>query len=161
MIRRSRPARRRGAVAVESAVVYPVLLLILFGIIIGGMGVFRYQMTACLAREASRYASVRGADWQRDNFKASPTEAEIVRDVVTPMAVSMDPKRLTVRVECVNGVTGQVMSWDASRKAATTLNAKKEPVANRVRTTVTYRWTPELFLRSTDLRSTSETPMSY
>jgi Flp pilus assembly protein TadG len=161
MIRRARVARRRGAVAVESAIVYPVMLLILFGIIVGGMGVFRYQMTACLARETSRYASVRGADWQRDNLKASPTEAEMVRDVVTPMAVSMDAKRLTVRVEWVDGVTGQVMSWDASNKATTTVNADGEPVANRVRTTVTYRWTPELFLRSTDLRSSSETPMSY
>lgn len=161
MIRRTRP-HRRGAVAVESAIVYSVLFVLIFGIIVGGMGVFRYQLVAGMAREGSRYASVRGADWARDHKTPAPTAAQIARDAVLPMGVSMDPARVTVRVEWVNGVTGAVVPWDASKKTATTATAAGDAVANRVRVTVTYRWAPGLFFGGPiDLRSASETPMSY
>ena len=46
----TRRYRRRGAVAVEAAVVYPVLFLLLLGVIVGGMGVFRYQMANVLSK---------------------------------------------------------------------------------------------------------------
>ena len=159
--RRRRPARP-GAVAVESAIVYAVMFLLLFGLIVGGMGVFRYQMVACMSREAVRYAAVRGGDWQRDTGQPSPTQAEIAADVVGRMAVAMDPAAVTVRVEWVNGATGAASDWDASTKAPTTLNADGEPVANRLRVTVVYRWNPELYFGGpTDLQGTSESPMAY
>ena len=158
----TRRYRRRGAVAVEAAVVYPVLFLLLLGVIVGGMGVFRYQLVAFLSREAARYAAVRGDDWQRETGQASPTQRQITDTLVAPMAVSMDPAGLTVRVQWVNGVTGDVADWDASGKAPTTLNAAGDPVANRVRVTVTYRWVPELFLTDPiDLQSVTESPLSY
>ena len=157
-----RSRRRRGAVAVESAVVYSVMFLLLLGIIIGGMGVFRYQLVAGMAREAARYASVRGGDWYRETNQPSPTQAQIAADLVAPMAAGMDPAKLTVRVQWVNGVTGEVLDWDESSKAPTTPNATGDDVANRVRVTVTYRWNPELYFGGpTDLESTSECPMAY
>src|SRR5437764_13265984 len=119
MTRRCQNLRRRGAVTVETAIVLPVLCLLVFGLIVGGMGVFRYQLVAFLSREAARYAAVRGADWQRDTGQASPTQRQIT-DTVAPMAVSMDPAGLTVRVQWVNGVTGDVADWDASGKAPAT-----------------------------------------
>src|SRR5207253_11181370 len=52
---------RRGAVLIESALIYPVVFVLMLGIVILGVAVFRYQMVASAAREASRYASVPGA----------------------------------------------------------------------------------------------------
>lgn len=49
---------RRGTVLVESAVVYPVVFLIVVSIILLGTAVFRFQQVAHIAREASRWASV-------------------------------------------------------------------------------------------------------
>ncbi len=159
MLRRPRRVRR-GAVAVEAAIVYPVLFLLLFGIIAGGMGVFRYQLVAGMAREAGRYTSVRGSGWQRDTNQSSPTQQQIAQDVVLPLAVSMDPAQVIVRVELVNGVSGAVTGWDVSNKATFSLNAAGDPVANRVRVTVTYRWNPEFFFGGPiDLQSVSDTPM--
>ena len=57
---RGNTCRRRGAAAVEFAAVAPVLILLLFGTVVGGLGIFRYHQVATLAREAARYASVRG-----------------------------------------------------------------------------------------------------
>lgn len=50
----------------------------LLGIIIGCLGVFRYQEMASLAREASRYASCHGAQWRKDaGAKYSWTSTQI------------------------------------------------------------------------------------
>src|SRR5262245_32113567 len=106
MVVRSRPGRRPGAVLVESAVVYPLLFLLLFGVIVGGLGVFRYQQVACQAREAARYACVHGADWQRETKQACPTAAQIREDVVLPLAAGMDPSKLTVKVEWIDETSG-------------------------------------------------------
>jgi Flp pilus assembly protein TadG len=153
---------RRAAVALESAIVYPVLFVLLFGLIVGGMGVFRYQMVARMAREAARYASVRGGDWQTDTGQPSPTQAQITQDIVVPLAVSLDTQQLTVGVEVIDGVSGTVTPWDSSGKWPTSLNASGQPVANRVRVTVTYHWYAELFLGSpVTMQSVSETPMSF
>ena len=43
--------RRHGTHALECAVVFPVVFLLLFGLLIGALGVFRYQQVASLARE--------------------------------------------------------------------------------------------------------------
>ena len=54
---------RRGVTLVECAIIYPLTLLLVLAIIIGGLGMFRYQEVASLAREGARYASVRGAKY--------------------------------------------------------------------------------------------------
>lgn len=66
MMLQSKHSRRRGLTVVESAVVYPLTGGIMLGMIIGSMGVFRYQEMAALAREASRYGSVHGAQYRKD-----------------------------------------------------------------------------------------------
>ena len=43
--------RRRAALAVETAIVLPVMVFLLLMLIVGGIGVFRYQQVACLARD--------------------------------------------------------------------------------------------------------------
>jgi Flp pilus assembly protein TadG len=147
---------------VEAAFVYPLLFLLLFGLIVGGMGIYRYQMVACMAREAARYAAVRGSDWQLTTNQPSPTQAQIAQTVVAPLAVAMDTTQLSTTVQLIDGVSGTATSWDSSNKATISLNANGQPVANRVQVTITYNWYPELLLGGPiALQSVSETPMSF
>jgi Flp pilus assembly protein TadG len=147
---------------VEAAIVYPLLFLLLFGLIVGGMGIYRYQAVACMAREAARYAAVRGSDWQMTMDQPSPTQQQIAQEIVAPLAAAMDATQINTNVELVNGVTGVVTPWDSSNKAPTSLNASRQPVANRVRVTVSYPWYPEILLGGPiNLQSVTETPMSF
>ncbi|HEV3085414.1 MAG TPA: TadE/TadG family type IV pilus assembly protein [Gemmataceae bacterium] len=151
---------RRGAVLVEGAIVYPVFLMLIFMLIIGGMGVFRYQQVACLAREAARYAAVHGSGWHKETGQTCPTSSAI-QNAVLPLAVGMDPNKLSMQVQWVGQVSGTVQSWDSVSKHALSVNTSNQGVVNRVRVTVTYQWTPQLYLvGSINLQSTCEIPMS-
>ncbi len=159
MIRRQ---PRRAAVALEAAIVYPVVFLLLMLLILGGIGVFRYQQVALLAHEGARYASVHGEQWARTTDRRSPTEAEIRDQAVLPLVTGLDPKDITVHVEWVDQSSGAVMDWDDSSKAPTSKTSSGDDVTNRVRVTVTYRWTPWLFVKvPVDMKSVAEVPMSY
>ena len=50
------------------------MVMLMICIIIGGMGVFRYQQVAGLAREAARYACVHGSEWDKATDQACPTQ---------------------------------------------------------------------------------------
>ncbi len=154
--------RRRGAFAVEAAFVYPVMIFLLLMLIVGGVGVFRYQQAACLAREAARYAAVHAGDYQKDTGQTCPTEAQIRQQVVLPLAVGLDPKALTVQIQWVNGLTGEVVNWDDSTRAPTTQDASGNPVSNTVRVTVTYQWAPSVTIMGPlSFQSVSEMPISF
>src|SRR5438309_7418691 len=99
---RSRPSRRRGAVLLESAFIYPLLFLLLFGLIVGGLGVFRYQQVACQAREAARWTCVRGANWQKRTGSLPPTTAQISQAAVIPLSAGMDSRKLTLQVQLID-----------------------------------------------------------
>jgi Flp pilus assembly protein TadG len=162
MVSRPRTARRRAAVLVESAVVYPLLFLLLFGLIVGGLGVFRYQQVACQAREAARYAAVHGGAWQKETRQPCPTADQVRQDVVLPLAAGMDPAKLTVQVEWVDGMTGSAADWDQASKWPTDTAKEGNRVSNRVRVTVVYQWWPEVFLAGPiNLKSVSEVPMAF
>jgi len=66
MVRRTSTYRRKGATLVECAIVYPITFLLILGLIIGGMGIFRYQEVAALARTGARYLSTHGNTWHKD-----------------------------------------------------------------------------------------------
>lgn len=168
MIRRScrpspRPSpHRRAAIAVEAAVVYPVLFLLLFGLIVGGIGVFRYQQVTCLAGEAARWVCVRGANWEKETGNPAITAAMGRRDVVLPIGVGLEESAVTVEIHWVNGITGEAVPWDASRRLPLSRNDRDDEVSNRVRVTVTYRWSPGVFHSSgLTLKSVCEIPMAY
>lgn len=61
---RPRHARSRGQALVEFALVLPIALMVLVGIIALGIGVFYQQEVTNAAREAARYASVHSATAQ-------------------------------------------------------------------------------------------------
>jgi Flp pilus assembly protein TadG len=151
-MRTQKQRRERAAVAVEMALVLPVVFLLLLGLVVGGMGVFRYQEVAALAREGARYASVRGTEYARNVPGATAaTEADVYANAVKPNAVAFDLSRLSCKV-----------SWDKTNSPATVISNNQGPVGNAVSVTVTYRWFPEWgLLGPITLSSTSTVPMSY
>ncbi len=133
---RRRPRRRRGAVMLESAIIYTVTLLLILGTIVMGLGVFRFQQVASLAREASRWASVHGATYQSENSASLPTDAQVTAAVVSK-AVIMNTSSLTFdldQTQMANGVAS---------------------------VTATYNWTPEAFFGSITMKSKSVMPVTY
>jgi Flp pilus assembly protein TadG len=142
------------------AVVIPVLLLLMCGLIVGGIGVFRYQQVGCIAREGARWASVRGADYAADTGLASPTTQQIISNGVLPLAVSMDPTRITVQVEWIDQSSNTAWNWDASPKNVRSITATGEYVTNTVQVTVTYVWSPGIFWDPMTLQSVTQMPMS-
>jgi Flp pilus assembly protein TadG len=154
--------RRRGALAVEAAIVHPVIVLLLVGLVVGGLAVFRYQQVALLAREAARAVSVKGSEWAKETGNPSPTQQQILQQIVVPRSAGMDPQQLTLRVEWIDGATGKAVDWDNASKEPTSLTTGGETVTNRLRVTVTYQWYPDFFrLGPLNLTSVSEMPMAY
>lgn len=133
---RRRSRHRRGVILIESAIVYSVVLMLILGTIVMGLGVFRYQQIASLAREASRWASVHGATYQSENNLATPTDAQVTAAVVT-RAVIMDTTQLT-------------FDLDQTKMANGVASVK-----------VTYNWIPEAYFGSITMSSTSVMPVTY
>jgi len=150
---RLRNPSRRGASAVEAAIVYPVALFFVLGLVVGAMGVFRYQETAALAREAARYASVHGGQYAQEMNVTAPAPADIYNNVILPMAEGLDTSQLNY------SITYNTSNWPFH----TTLDANNNviPIQNTVTVTLTYQWLPEAFLGGITLSSTSVMPMSY
>jgi hypothetical protein len=147
---------------VEAAVVLPVVLFLLLGLIVGGMGVFRYQQVACQAREAARWASVRGARWQQATGQTSPTKQHILQQAVVPFSAGMNTSSISIQVYWIDEVSGKVVDWDTSSKAPVTLTASNQAVNAHIRVTVSYQWTPLAFQGvAKTLQSTCEIPMSF
>ncbi len=63
-MRRSAFRPSRGQAMVELALVFPLFAMVLFGIIVLGIGVFYQQQITNAAREASRYAAIHSATAQ-------------------------------------------------------------------------------------------------
>jgi hypothetical protein len=142
--------------------VYSALFFLLLALIDGGMGVFHYQQVACQAREAARWASVRGSGWQAETGQTSPTQGSILTNVVAPLEIGMTSAQVKLQVDWIDGSSGQATSWDSSTKAPTSTTSGGNVVTNRVRATVSYAWTPSFFrVGPFTLKSVSEIPMSF
>ena len=150
------PTRRRavrsGATLVESALVYSLVFLILFGIVLGATAILRYQQVAHIARESSRWAAVHGESYARENNKPAATAADVYQQSVLPQAASMDPNAITL-----------VVSWDTDKRPyhLAIINDQVVAVTNNVSVTVEYRWDPGFLLGPFTLRSTSVSSMHY
>ena len=149
---RLRQRARAGMTTLESAVVFPVTFLLILGLIVGGLGVFRYQETASLARRAARYAAVHGQQYAKDTGNAAATPDDIYTNAIKPYAVSLDLTKLTYTV-----------SYNTSNSPGTVgvQNGDVVNMRNTVTVTVSYNWVPEAFLGGITLTSTSVMPMAY
>lgn len=159
---------RKGATILEFAIVAPVTFLLILGLIVGGLGVFRYQQVAHLAREATRYASTHGGQYQLDGMPAKTgvpqvlTNADIQAYVATK-TVALDPAYVTVNISY--SAPASIVPNNIPTYLDTNPNLVppgQKVFQNYVTVTVTYQWMPEVFLVGPIyLTSTSTIAMSY
>jgi hypothetical protein len=121
---------RRGAVVVEMAIVGPLAFLMLIGLVVCCLGIFRYNQVAALAHEGARWASVRGRNFEKINHRSPITVDEIRTNVIVPRAKGIDLNR----VKCE-------MTVDKGRGV--------------VSVTVSYQWLPEAYFGSVTLSNTA------
>ena len=121
---------RRGAAVVEMAIVGPVAFLMVIGLMIGCLGIFRYNQVAALAHEGARWAAVRGRNFEKINHRKPITADEIRSNVIVPRAAGIDLSR----VECT-------MSVDKDHSV--------------VSVTVRYLWLPEAYFGKITLSNTA------
>jgi Flp pilus assembly protein TadG len=144
--------KRRGATLVESALVLGITLSLVVGLIVLGLGVFRYQQTAAVAREAARWASVHGGLYARETGNPAATQSSVKNQVIPHYSTGLDPNSITVF-----GVT-----WDNASEMPIYYDSIKQVFKNNaVRVTISYQWIPEAFFGGVMLTSTSEMPISY
>jgi Flp pilus assembly protein TadG len=144
---------RPGTTLVESAMIYPFILIMLFGLLILPLGVFRYQEMSSLARRAARFAMVHGTQWARDTGNPASTPTDIYNAAIAPYLVILNSANLNYSV-----------SYNQSNDPGSSVivNNDVKLQTNTVTVTVTYDWLPEaLFGSSVRLSSTSVMPMSY
>jgi Flp pilus assembly protein TadG len=148
-----RSPRRSGTTLVECAVVYPIVLYFMLAVVVGGLGVFRYQELATLAREAARYAAVHGTQYAKEAATTAPTTTEIFDNSIANREVGLDLSQLTYTI-----------TYNTSNRPYHTRvdsNGNIVAVQNTVQVTLTYHWIPEALLGGVTLTSTSVMPMSY
>lgn len=157
-----RRERRAGAILVESALVYPVLFVVVFGIIMLGLGVFRYQQVTHAAREGGRWASVHGAQYAKERAVAAATPDDVYQNAIRPQMGGADPAGLGYSVTWYADAAGNP-DKRPSRSYTYTDSAntlRTGTVTNYVTVTVTYNWNTVLF-GVVPVSATSVTPISY
>ena len=144
--------KRFGATLVESAIVYPVTFLLLLGLLVGAMGIFRYQEMASLSREAARYASVHGGKFAKDSGTPAPGASDIYNQVIVPKAAGLDLSLLSYSI-----------TWNTDNNPyhVKIVNGDVLPVTNTVTVTLAYRWIPEVIFGGVTLTSSSVMTMAY
>jgi len=171
MMYASRKLERRGTNLVEFALIGNVVFLLILGMIVGGMGIFRYQEMAHLARLTARYAASHGGQYAQENSQAiqagtlpNVNKAYLLNNVVQANAVSLDPRLLQVQVSisCPSGTYDWDNTGPTNNRWPYTTSGSNQQVTNTVSVTVTYRWVAEAYLTGPiTLQSTSVMPMSY
>ena len=143
--------RRRGVTTVEFAICCPIVFFFLFATIVGCLGVFRYQQTAELAREAARWASVHGGQYKDETGNAAATALDVYTNAIQPSASLMNLSKLSYAV-----------TWNTSNMPLDASASYETPHGNTVSVTVTYQWFPEMYLIGPfSLTSTSTAQMIY
>jgi Flp pilus assembly protein TadG len=149
-MRRFIKRRRRGTV-LEQALVSMVLLTVIFGTIVGGLGVVRYFQLASVAREAARWAAVHGATYHEDTGRAVATEADVYNTVIEPRAGLLHLADLTYTV-----------TWDDAGKEPLYYDAATDThKRNQVHVQLTYVWRAEMLLGTHTFTTDAREPMSY
>ena len=185
MLRRVNANRRRGANVVEASIAGPIAMFLVLAIVIGAIGIFKYQQLAFAARETARFASVHGAQYAKNNADAisagtlpSVDAAYLVSYARSKFAMSDSSQvqisiQMTVLKPGASSATDTItVDWDdtdnnqnRSPYSAWTDNsqtpAANVQVDNVVIVTVTYTWTPGLFVGPVTLTSTAVMQVSY
>jgi Flp pilus assembly protein TadG len=97
--RRSRAlASTRGNTLTEFAFVFPLLVVVIFGLIDFGRALYTYHFVSDAAREASRWASVRGkqCDKSLSGCEADPVAIQNYVAGIVPPGIDSSPQALSV-----------------------------------------------------------------
>jgi len=92
-------SRERGNTLTEFALILPFMLAGIFGVIEFGRALYTYHFVSDAAREASRWASVRGQSCKAYGSVACPAKSADVEDYVasiTPPGIDKSPAKLLV-----------------------------------------------------------------
>jgi Flp pilus assembly protein TadG len=92
------PAKARGSALIEFAFVLPLLALIMFGVIDFGRALYAYHFVSNAAREATRWASVRGSQckaWDQA-CPAKPADVQNYVAGIVPPGIDPSPQALSV-----------------------------------------------------------------
>jgi hypothetical protein len=151
--------RGRAAATVETAIALAVALVALLALVVGGLGVSKFQVVAALAREATRYASVHGGQYRQNAGLAVGTSDDWSADIYSDgQARLASGNQIDVRSVGLNpGNLTYSSSWpDGDNWPYTVTSDTGQATGNRVRVTVTYNWVPQFFGGGITLTSTSE-----
>jgi Flp pilus assembly protein TadG len=120
----------------EFALILSVFLLLTFGTIDFGRGVWTYNTLSHAAREATRYAVVHGA-WSQ-----YPASSEQIKEIITKQAAGLDPQKVVVTT-----------SWQPNNEPGSVVQVQAQYNFKPV--------TPLIFSETIVLRSTSRMVISY
>jgi Flp pilus assembly protein TadG len=102
--------RRRGATAVESALVLPVLFAVLFAILDLGIAATRYNAIAEVAHRVARETVLHGSlaenaanVWGPDEYNGTLADGSAKVATAVNMTPTMDPSDISVRVSWPDG----------------------------------------------------------
>jgi Flp pilus assembly protein TadG len=94
----TRNSRRRGTSLVEFALVLNIFSILIVGIVVIGLGVFRYQEVSLLAREGARWASVHGTLYAKATGQPAATASDVYTNAILPRLLALDTSQLTYSV---------------------------------------------------------------
>lgn len=104
--------RNRGAAVVESAIVLPAFLLIIFGMLDLSLAVVRYNALNEAARRVAREAIVRGelaignASWGPAEFNGFASDANVIMATLNGALPTMNDDDVAVRIQWLDGENG-------------------------------------------------------
>ena len=127
---------RRGATMIEMAIVGPLVFLLVIGLIVAALGVFRLHQVGRLAHEGARWASIHGSEWERATGNSAVTANDVFRQAMLPIGQGLNADRLE-----------HTVTWNEDR--------------TDVQVTVRFRWLPEAFMSGGVITATSVRPISY
>jgi len=182
MVNRKKLVRRHGTALVESAFALSATLILVIGLLVGALGVFRYQEMAYVARETARYASVHGMQFATNSNGGTAITQDNLITYAKGKCVALDTSRLTVTVtmtvfapgattSSVNPPDTTTVNWDTTATNQNhspysswtrTPTGEVTTAANLVTVTVSYPWVPEAFgIGPYNLTSTTVMAMSW
>ena len=113
---------------VECAIIAPVTFLMILGIIICGLGIFRMHQVEHLSEHAARWLALHGPRYQKRTDSVEPTSQDVMDNVIAPRAVSLRRDAISCAIQ-----------WSEDKSTVTV--------------DLQYAWTPETFWKPITFRS--------
>ena len=111
-MRQPHATNRRGAAAVETAIIALLFLTLVLGMLELSIAVFRYNVVSQGARQAARLAIVRGelappnlVEWGPTPFTGGANSGDPITETIKPYLTGLDLDNTTITIEWIDGST--------------------------------------------------------